>query len=135
MMSLCQQHALKQVVTFPTRGPYLLDLVLSDSAEFVTTIVIAAIADHGIVDVCPKVSLPMGAVHSRLGWNYVKANWNKLENVLGNADWDSVFTDDVDQSCAAVTKTIVEACSKCIPKRLASCAPLGEQGVCGNYPA
>ena len=121
MMSLCQQHALKQVVTSPTRGRYLLDLVLSDLAEFEKTTIIPAIADHGIVDVCLKVSVPMGAGHSRLGWNYAKANWNKLENLLGDTDWNSVFTDDVDQSCAAVTKTIIEACSKCIPKRLVSC--------------
>ena len=43
---ICKDHSLKQLVTEPTRGPNLLDLVLSSLGAAASASVVPDIADH-----------------------------------------------------------------------------------------
>ena len=49
LMRFCHLHNLSQMVKHPTRGEYLLDLVLTDLPQLITTAVTAPITDHNIV--------------------------------------------------------------------------------------
>eukprot|EP00969_Alexandrium_andersonii_P253408 11199820-Alexandrium_andersonii.AAC.1 len=52
----CAERGFVERVGAPTRGPHLLDLVLTDVAELTTTSVHAKISDHDLVLV--KVASP-----------------------------------------------------------------------------
>ena len=67
---------MKQLVTEPTRGPNLLDLVLSSLGAAASASVVPAIADHkGIL------------VNVRSVWDYKKADWDGLNAALRNHDF------------------------------------------------
>ena len=45
----CTENGMEECVQAPTRGPHLLDLVLTELAEHITTRTEAEIADHKVV--------------------------------------------------------------------------------------
>ena len=76
---------LRQLVHAPTRGDYLLDLVLSN-LEDVTCTVTPKIADHNGVVVKLKLSVPTSCSVKRTVWSFNKADWEQLFSALENKD-------------------------------------------------
>ena len=83
------KHGLFQLVRQPTRGEYLLDLVLSDlpSDVCVVSVLPTAIADHLGVFVSLKIDPVISVTKSRYFWEYRKAKWKQLSLAIASFDW------------------------------------------------
>ena len=73
---------MKQVVREPTRGEYLLDLVLTDIPELLSVCPVLEISDHGVVCVDLHVTGPSFASIPRAVWDMKSAKWDELRNSL-----------------------------------------------------
>ena len=76
---------LDQLVREPTRGDYLLDLVFSDIVDL-NTKVGPQIADHKVVEEMLKLDIPTAVVHERVLWQFAKADWDCMRDMLESAD-------------------------------------------------
>ena len=112
---ICDEHSLKQMIDEPTRGDYLLDLVLTD-LENCKTQVVAPIADHrGIVAKvafpCPKALLV-----SREVWHFKGAAWQNLKCALRNCSWDLLREGSVDEAVNYFLDLLLAKCEEFIPR-------------------
>ena len=83
---ICQAHGLVQHIRRPTRGPYLLDLCLSDCNK-VHSSVLAPIADHNLVIFRIDIPKPRIIEQMREVWDFRHARWQELESILKNISW------------------------------------------------
>ena len=74
-----------QHVKTPTRGPHLLDLVLSDMK--VTAKVLCRIADHALVEATLKIQIPQNVAISRQVWRFADADWVGMDEAMASQDW------------------------------------------------
>ena len=77
----CDTHGLKEKVRQPTRGLYLLDLVLTD-LDAISVKFGAKIADHRSLIIQVSDSFEERQLGSRHVWHYRDANWHAMEFVL-----------------------------------------------------
>ena len=115
MQSIAQEFALLQHVHEPTRGKYLLDLVLSDLSAKVS--VLPMIADHNAVLATFDLNIPASPAISRYGWCYKKADWGSLRYELEHADWSFIFTTPLDNAVCKLEQKILDSCLRHIPRR------------------
>ena len=54
---------------------------------------------------------------SRLLWRYQHADWPRLRHFYTSTDWQSIFSDKADESCAGVTGRILEGMKQFIPSK------------------
>ena len=93
----CLDVGLRQVVRKPTRPnpasgtDYLLDLVLTDVREHLSVNVLPQIADHRVVEIVFKVTIPVPRFFVRTVWDFKHAKWHALTSVIREFDWDSLF--------------------------------------------
>ena len=116
---VCCTLGLKQHVKAPTRGAYLLDLVLSDFESGVRCKVIPGIheEDHDAVLTSVDVSVAESEPVKRKVYDFKKADWNKLNKRLAAQNWDFIQTLPVDNGTERLTAVILECASQCIPQR------------------
>ena len=81
---ICDSYGMIQFVQEPTRGPYLLDLFLSDLAGIKATVG-ASIADHKAL--CVRLPLPEVVSQSIYSFTLHRAEWSKLQRALEAIDW------------------------------------------------
>ena len=76
---VCAAHGMKQCVKDPTRGEYLLDLVLSDFSSSIECAVVPGILDKDHRAVIADISLCISSspASTRKCFNFGKANWKK----------------------------------------------------------
>lgn len=86
LKSFCDPFGFKQHVREPTRGPYLLDLVLSDLQAGVACEVLSEIADHKLVFSFVKISIPLPTLVDRKCWMFKEAKWQELIHALNCID-------------------------------------------------
>ena len=98
---------LRQLVHAPTRGDYLLDLVLSN-LEDVTCTVTPKIADHNGVVVKLKLSVPTSCSVKRTVWSFNKADWEQVFSALESKDWSFLESLSVDDCAERLTDSILE---------------------------
>ena len=91
---VCCTLGLKQHVKSPTRGPYLLDLVLSDFESGIRCKVIPGIheEDHDAVLTSVDVSVAESEPVKRKVFDFKKADWNKLNKRLAAKNLDFLQT-------------------------------------------
>ena len=97
----------------PTRGDYLLDLVLSDLD--CKTEVVAPIADHrGIL---AKVALPCPKELrvTREIWHFKGAAWSNLRCALRSCSWNRLFHGTVDSAVNYFLDLLTAKCEEYIP--------------------
>ena len=114
----CRDLGLKQLVSKPTRGEYLLDVVLTDVPNLCKTEVLPEISDHRVVN----IDLDVGVSHSdplpRVVWSLKSANWKQLRSDILNKDWRALFDDsDPDGSVQRFCEALLDSCDKNIPRR------------------
>ena len=112
----CSENGIEQHVRKPTRGDYLLDLVLSDLGPLVKTKVVVGISDHH--GVLSSVACPIPEVTrvEREVFLYGKARWTDLRRAIVNLDWASVIRpDDADGSAQRFEETMLDFMYKWIP--------------------
>ena len=107
---------LTQLVSQPTRGRHLLDLVLSDIPD-VKTNVLPKIADHAIVESVLNLPVPEQVVVQREVWHFKNADWVKLRADLCAADWSFLRTADPNEGASELTKKILESAYGSIRKQ------------------
>ena len=114
----CCLHGLQQHVREPTRGPHLLDLVLSSFGSGLTCRVTPGIhdRDHDSVLTKVKVAVPASEPVRRRVYKFKKANWEELCNRLSAVDWGTFFADlDADEAAKRFTEEVIAAVEDNVP--------------------
>ena len=78
---------MRQLVREPTRGKYLLDLVLTDVPEC-TARPCAAVADHKGVLTQVTFKIKETATHKREVWQFGDADWERIASNTQETSWD-----------------------------------------------
>jgi hypothetical protein len=114
----CYNMNLEQKVTRPTRGKYLLDLVLTDVPSIRTSGV--GIADHIVVLASIELLAPKGPVGERVVLDHAKADWDRLSEELFDKDWTFIDRSSPTEGVDKLNNTLLEAVSRSIPERTVS---------------
>ena len=121
MEELCAAHGLTQHVESATRGKNPLDLILSDFGDGVTVKAMSPIgsSDHITLLASICISPRREKRTSRQVWRYSQADWGRLCKFYRDVEWCKMITNDPENACSAVTKTLLEGMNRFIPaKRL-----------------
>ncbi len=109
-------HGWEERVRKPTRGQYLLDLVLTDLGTEVQTKVMKSISDHEAVLGTLEFSAPESASTTRRVYDFGKVSWAALAAKFCDIDWDSKFSGlPTDTVAKAFTETIVKVLDETVP--------------------
>ncbi len=117
---VCVANGLSQHVKGPTRGDYLLDLVLADFGSGIRTSITPGIHDNDHRGTLTKVdvNVPSSEPVSRKVYNYKKANWKRLSRTLKAIDWKEFFHNlGPDEAAERLTAKILEVVESCIPSK------------------
>ncbi len=119
LWNISKEESLKQLVSDPTRGDYLLDIVLADVGDLLKVTVLPSLADHRVVSMDIYVFVTRSEESSREVWDFKNANWDGLRHALKNRRWidfldDSRFDDGVDDFC----DNLSNLCASFIPKKI-----------------
>jgi len=115
-------HGLQQIVREPTRGNYLLDLVLTDMSDAASVRILPAIADHSVVLTSFKFSLDTVSCPPRTVWCYRSADWQGLNNYLNQLDYSFMHHGDVDTVTNNFTQTLLDSAKMFIKQKTLSCS-------------
>ena len=118
LWDICKDLGLKQLVSKPTRGEYLLDLVLTDVGDFCKVEVLPEISDHRVVSLDIEVAVSQSEPVPRTVWVFQKADWTQLRRDISAMNWRTLFDDDdpngsVQRFCDSLQKS----CDKYIPRK------------------
>ena len=117
--AICKEHGLKQLVQEPTRGPNLLDVVLSSLHGAVSAVVTPAVADHKGVIVTVNLPKPETHVIERTVWDYKGVKWAMLSSELASFDFKSaMYGLDVNDATLFFTAKVLEIARRHIPTRV-----------------
>ncbi|CAE8584050.1 unnamed protein product [Polarella glacialis] len=98
LFGFCSRFGFVECVRKPTRGDYLLDLVLSDIDCRITTEVLPQICDHKLVLSSIGMSVPSSISVTRECWIFAKADWTSLQAVFSDTNWVNILgTSDASQ--------------------------------------
>ena len=101
-------YGLEEKVRAPTRGDYLLDLVLTDMGSDVKCKVIDGVSDHNAV--LGEILFRVPEVHevTRELFDYGKAPWQQIQEDLDAVDWKDLFCSagSVDASAVCFTEVL-----------------------------
>ena len=91
-------HGLTQLVSDPTRGDSILDLILCSDllcCDNVEVLPPLANSDHSVVSCSLCITIPQSSSHAVnfAGYNYSKANWVDICTLLHSINWQSEFAD------------------------------------------
>ena len=119
-----QDCVLFQLVTQPTRfrpgtEPHTLDLVLTNEEGMIHNMKYTAglgNSDH----ICIQFGLVYTAtkmIHKNMGYNYYKADFNKMRDMLDEIDWDIHLKDlNVFETWDSITKSLNYCIETCVPQ-------------------
>ena len=116
-MEACTELGLRQIVRQPTRGKYLLDLVLTDLGDLVKASVLDSVADHRSVLCELRLQTPKSQAISRKVWLYQKADWEGLKETLKETDWSFLNHSTIDEATVALTQKILAEARRFIPQK------------------
>ena len=80
-----------------------------------------SVSDHKAIYVSIRILIKLSHCYYREVWNYKNADYNLLNNLIEEYDWNSLFKDSisVDDACEIFTKTFLDFCKICIPSKKA----------------
>lgn len=121
LSNICQNNGLKQLVKSPTRGSYLLDLVLSDlSVNSHVEVFSRQISDHSSVFATFSLPLEKSIRNERLVWEYEKTNWLGLRVFFSEVDWSFLDFSTPDSGTRRLREFFFSAMEFFIPRKLVS---------------
>ena len=110
---------LEQLVDKPTRGENILDLVLCSDTSFVQNLTVGepfATSDHQIIRFDLVVSKEINKC-SMLGYNYFKADYNKIRDYAKLRDWEHLITNtNVEENWNSLKKELLDIRNVFVPK-------------------
>ena len=107
LKQVCDDFGLAQRVGKPTRGDYLLDLVLSDCAALASVQVASEIADHRVVLLDVAIATQKSDPVERFVWSFSRANWSSLRTAVATTNWTSIVDSlSVDRAVEAFTEHV-----------------------------
>ena len=118
--AVCCVHGLTQHVHGPTRGNYLLDLVLSTFESGITCAVTPGINDEDHDGVLNQVKLRVPATEpvKRRVYKFRKANWQQLSRRLADTDWRIFFQDlTADEAAQGFSAEVIAALESFVPSK------------------
>jgi len=115
LWSICQRHDLKQFVKHPTRENYLLDLCLSDFSS-IKCVVCAPIADHNAVVCTLNIDAPGVSDHRREVWDFRRARWHELKDVLESISLTNYTMGPVQQCFERFMSMLDRNIRHCMPR-------------------
>ena len=89
--NICGKMGLMEKVGQPTRGAYLLDLVLTDFLSGVSCKVLPEISDHKIVLSRVSLHVSLSEPVVREHWHFSATEWSGLCNAFSSTDWRDFF--------------------------------------------
>ena len=107
-------YGLQQIVRGPTRGDYLLDLVLTDLGDTASSRILPNIADHCGVLANFRFSLQTFSCPPRTVWCYRTADWSGLSDFLFEQDYSFISAFDVDGATEKFTEILLDGCERFI---------------------
>ena len=117
-LQLADGLGLNQIVTEPTRGENILDLVLTHLPAGATTLANIGSSDHNPVLVKLKVPVFRDKPYKRKVWCYEKASFWDMRGYLSDVDWPSVFKENnSDNLCTKITDIVIDAMEIFIPNK------------------
>ena len=117
----CSERGLQQHVREPTRGDYLLDLVISDVGPLIRTKVVPGIADHSGVLCTMSCPVPVAVAVQREVLLFGRAKWKELRQAIENHDWSSdIVEGDADGSAVRFEERLLYFIHRFIPRKLIS---------------
>ena len=117
LFNVCCRLGLQEKVRKPTRGNYLLDLLLTDIPTGVSCSVLPRISDHN--SVLSKFALRVDQLASKTQrtWLFDKADWHGLLAELDATDWKHFFGNlAVELAVEKFTCYVLECTARYIPK-------------------
>ena len=104
LWNISKDLGLKQLVSDPTRGEYLLDIVLADFGELMQVSVLPSLADHRVVCMDINVNISRSEATSREVLDFKHADWDGLKLAIKTCSWcnflvQSNFDRSVDEFC------------------------------------
>ena len=113
LQEVCMSAGLKQIVTEPTRNEYLLDLVMTDIPG-TEAFVGGKVQDHRFVLTKFNFKVPETQTLERQVWNYGKADWTRLKELLADHDWENLRSATPSAAALELTNSILEYAPECI---------------------
>ena len=114
-------HGLEQIVRDPTRGKYLLDLVLTDLGKAASACVLPGIADHNVVLARFCFSLETFSCPPRTVWCYHSADWIGLNEYLSEVDFSFLSELNVHDGAQQFTQLLLDSAKLFIHQKDVSC--------------
>jgi len=114
LKQICDDHALRQMVDKPTRGNYLLDLVLTD-IDSCKIQVAPQIADHHAIFIRLRYPMPQSVGILRQVWHYKGAAWQNIRCELRAMSWERLHKGSVDDAASYFFELLRALCKLYIP--------------------
>ena len=111
-------HGWEERVRKPTRGPYLLDLALTDLGTEVVTKVVRNVSDHDGVFGTLVFSVEQRAPTVRRVYDYAKVSWGDLQRYFRDVDWVATFSGlDADEMAQRFVDEIIVCLDRFVPTK------------------
>ena len=125
LRDLACSHGLEERVRKPTRGPYLLDLVLTDLGSEVKARPVPGVSDHSAVLGSLEALVQEEAVRTREVFDFGKAPWREIAERLRDKDyWDRTFAGmSVDDMTLRFETRVTEVLDELVPKKSITATP------------
>ena len=115
LKDICDSFGLRQLISQPTRGEYLLDLCLSNS-QSTQTEVKAKIADHACLLVKEPDAVEIRQFEPRHIWKLEEANWPEIDKYMSDFDWNCLGEGTVDQALDIIMSVLDSQMQAHIPR-------------------
>ena len=125
LRDLACSHGWEERVRKPTRGPYLLDLVLTDLGSEVKAKPIPGVSDHSAVLGSLEATVDEEAPRTREVFDFGKAPWQRIAERFRDKDsWDRTLADmSVDDMALRFEDTVSKVLNELVPKKHITATP------------
>ncbi len=116
-------NSLKNIITSPTRitdtSSTLIDPIIVDQDQAIIKSDVLPIpndiSDHSATLIILPSELSSNTSYTRTVWNYKRADFDKLNELILNADWSVLNIPNIDEATILFTDTFIDLAKQCIP--------------------
>ncbi len=116
-------NSLKNIITSPTRitdtSSTLIDPIIVDQDQAIIKSDVLPIpndiSDHSATLIILPSELSSNTSYTRTVWNYKRADFDKLNELILNTDWSVVNIPNLDEATILFTDTFIDLAKQCIP--------------------